>query len=161
MCGRNMKGKKITCTAAPRETTSSGFTVTLGSLSVSFLTSSCTAGIRVDPPTRITSSRSLTDNLASLKALFTGVLSLSPERMSVKPSNKNENKHEILQNDFKALDSKYWQNVHSYLSIRSEHSSSNLALERVASMCFGPSAVAVMNGKLHLRHFRNKKFQMM
>jgi hypothetical protein len=76
----------------------------------------------VDPPTRITSSRSLTDNLASLKALLTGVLSLS---------------------------------------IRSEHSSSNLALERVASMCFGPSAVAVINGKLHLKRFRNKKFQMM
>ncbi|WVZ89948.1 hypothetical protein U9M48_036293 [Paspalum notatum var. saurae] len=39
--------------------------------------------IRVDPPTRITSSRSLTDNLASLKALLTGVLSLSPERKNL------------------------------------------------------------------------------
>jgi hypothetical protein len=35
-----------------------------------------------------------------------------------------------------------------YLSRRSEHNSSNLALVRVVSMCLGPSAVAVMNGKL-------------
>lgn len=35
-----------------------------------------------------------------------------------------------------------------YLSRRSEHSSSNLALVRVVSMCLGPSAVAVINGKL-------------
>lgn len=35
-----------------------------------------------------------------------------------------------------------------YLSRRSEHSSSNLALVRVVSICLGPSAVAVMNGKL-------------
>jgi hypothetical protein len=34
------------------------------------------------------------------------------------------------------------------LSRRSEHNSSNLALVMVVSMCLGPSAVAVMNGKL-------------
>ncbi|SCT48868.1 Uncharacterised protein [Staphylococcus aureus] len=42
--------------AAPIATTSSGFTPLLGSLPISFLTASCTAGIRVDPPTKITSS---------------------------------------------------------------------------------------------------------
>jgi hypothetical protein len=35
-----------------------------------------------------------------------------------------------------------------YLSRRSEHSSSNLPLVIVVSMCLGPSAVAVMKGKL-------------
>ena len=35
-----------------------------------------------------------------------------------------------------------------YLSRRSEHNSSNLALVMVVSICLGPSAVAVMNGKL-------------
>jgi hypothetical protein len=35
-----------------------------------------------------------------------------------------------------------------YLSRRSEHSSSNLALVRVVSICLGPSAVAVIKGKL-------------
>ena len=97
------------CTAAPRETTSSGLTVTLGSFPVIFFTRSCTAGILVEPPTRITSSMSLNDNFASLRALSTGVLNLSR---------------------------------------RSEHSSSNLALVRVVSICLGPSAVAVMKGKL-------------
>ena len=36
----------------------------------------------------------------------------------------------------------------TYLSSKSEHNSSNLTLVRVVSMCFGPSAVAVMKGKL-------------
>jgi hypothetical protein len=36
----------------------------------------------------------------------------------------------------------------TYLSRRSEHSSSNLALVRVVSICLGPSAVAVIKGKL-------------
>lgn len=40
------------------------------------------------------------------------------------------------------------QNIRKYLSRRSEHNSSNLALVRVVSICFGPSAVAVINGKL-------------
>ena len=35
-----------------------------------------------------------------------------------------------------------------YLSRRSEHSSSNLPLVSVVSICLGPSAVAVMKGKL-------------
>ena len=44
--------------AAPMATTSSGFTDLFGSLPVSALTASTTAGIRVEPPTRITSSMS-------------------------------------------------------------------------------------------------------
>ena len=45
--------------AAPMATTSSGLTVMLGSLPpVSRRTSACTAGMRVEPPTRITSSMS-------------------------------------------------------------------------------------------------------
>ena len=44
--------------AAPTATTSSGLTVLFGSLPKSFLTSSCTFGMRVWPPTRITSSMS-------------------------------------------------------------------------------------------------------
>ena len=52
--------------AAPRATTSSGLTRMFGSLPpVSRRTSACTAGIRVDPPTRITSSRSLAVTFAS------------------------------------------------------------------------------------------------
>ena len=35
-----------------------------------------------------------------------------------------------------------------YLSSKSEHNSSNLARVRVVSMCLGPSAVAVINGRL-------------
>ena len=42
------------CTAAPMATTSSGLTLLLGSLPVRPETSSATAGIRVEPPTRIT-----------------------------------------------------------------------------------------------------------
>mmetsp|Transcript_45984 Transcript_45984/g.73612 ORF Transcript_45984/g.73612 Transcript_45984/m.73612 type:complete len:295 (-) Transcript_45984:538-1422(-) len=61
------------CTAAPSATTSSGFTDMLGSLPVSFLTSSRMAGIRVEPPTRITSSMSLRSSLASRSAFSTGV----------------------------------------------------------------------------------------
>jgi hypothetical protein len=44
-----------TCTAAPSATTSSGLTLTLGSLPVMPLTMSWTAGMRVEPPTRMTS----------------------------------------------------------------------------------------------------------
>ena len=43
-------------TAAPIATTSSGFTDMFGCLPVMRFTSSCTAGIRVEPPTRMTSS---------------------------------------------------------------------------------------------------------
>ena len=42
--------------AAPIATTSSGLTPLWGSLPNSFFTASCTAGMRVWPPTRITSS---------------------------------------------------------------------------------------------------------
>lgn len=60
---------------------------------------------------------------------------------------------------------KYYNNyLHKkHLSSRSEHISSNLALVIVDSMCFGPSAVAVMNGKLqHRKLFEeiNKKVKL-
>ncbi len=44
--------------AAPMATTSSGFTERLGSFLKSSFTFACTAGMRVDPPTRMTSSMS-------------------------------------------------------------------------------------------------------
>mmetsp|Transcript_853 Transcript_853/g.3333 ORF Transcript_853/g.3333 Transcript_853/m.3333 type:complete len:480 (-) Transcript_853:793-2232(-) len=94
-------------TAAPSATTSSGLTVTLGSLPVRLLTRAWTAGILVLPPTRMISSISLRSNEASLREFSTGM---------------------------------------RHLSSKSEHSSSNLALVRVFSMCLGPSAVAVMKG---------------
>ena len=95
------------CTAAPSATTSSGLTDMLGSLPVSSLTRSRTAGMRVEPPTRITSSMSERSSLASRSAFSTGTLQRA---------------------------------------MRSSHSSSNFALDRLVSMCLGPSAVAVMNG---------------
>ena len=53
-----------------------------------------------------------------------------------------------------------WKNI-KYLSRRSEHNSSNLALVMVVSMCLGPSAVAVMKGKLEEDNiFINIKFQL-
>src|SRR3954463_13699809 len=58
---------------APTATTSSGFTVMFGSLPpVSRFTSACTAGIRVEPPTRMTSSTSSAPTLASDIAWRTG-----------------------------------------------------------------------------------------
>ena len=54
--------------AAPIATTSSGFTDLFGSLPVSALTASTTAGIRVEPPTKITSSISDNDKPASERA---------------------------------------------------------------------------------------------
>ena len=57
--------------AAPIATTSSGLTVMFGSLPlVRRRTSSCTAGIRVEPPTRITSSMSSAVSFASDKRLL-------------------------------------------------------------------------------------------
>ncbi len=53
------------CTAAPIATTSSGFTPRCGSLAVSLRTASCTAGIRVEPPTKITWSISEVERPAS------------------------------------------------------------------------------------------------
>ena len=58
--------------AAPIATTSSGFTDLFGSLPVSALTASTTAGIRVEPPTRITSSISDKLRPASDNARRTG-----------------------------------------------------------------------------------------
>ena len=58
--------------AAPIATTSSGLTPLCGSWPNSFLISSCTIGIRVDPPTNIILSRSLLLNLASFIAFLTG-----------------------------------------------------------------------------------------
>ena len=60
-------------TAAPTATTSSGLTVMFGSLPpVRRRTRFCTAGILVEPPTRITSSMSAAVTLASLMACWTG-----------------------------------------------------------------------------------------
>ena len=58
--------------AAPTATTSSGLTVWLGVLLVMRLTSSSTAGMRVEPPTMTISSSSLVESLASLRACSTG-----------------------------------------------------------------------------------------
>ena len=95
--------------AAPTATTSSGLTFWLGRLLIKLRTNSCTAGIRVEPPTRTTSSISSAIKLASLIARFTGPRSRA---------------------------------------IRSLHSSSNWARVSRVSMCLGPSAVAVMKGRL-------------
>ena len=69
---------------APNATTSSGFTPLYGSLPVSRLIASCTAGIRVDPPTRITLSNSLGAKPASFNARRVGsnVLSTRPAESS-------------------------------------------------------------------------------
>jgi hypothetical protein len=58
--------------AAPIDTASSGLTLLLGSLPNSLLTNSWTAGIRVEPPTNNTWSRSFAVSLASDNALLTG-----------------------------------------------------------------------------------------
>mmetsp|Transcript_25190 Transcript_25190/g.64866 ORF Transcript_25190/g.64866 Transcript_25190/m.64866 type:complete len:279 (+) Transcript_25190:142-978(+) len=65
------------CTAAPRATTSSGLTVALGALPVMLLTTSTTAGIRVEPPTRMISLRSFRVRSASFSAFWTGTLQRS------------------------------------------------------------------------------------
>ena len=61
-------------TAAPMATTSSGLTPLWGSLPVSDWTSSWTAGMRVEPPTRTTWSMSDLDSPASLMACSKGPL---------------------------------------------------------------------------------------
>ena len=63
--------------AAPKATASSGLTDSFGVWPVSALTASLTAGIRVEPPTKITSSMSAFVKPASYKALRTGILVLS------------------------------------------------------------------------------------
>ena len=58
--------------AAPTATTSSGLTPLCGSLPISSLTFSCTAGMRVMPPTRTTWSISEASRPASVSACFVG-----------------------------------------------------------------------------------------
>ena len=60
--------------AAPKATTSSGFTPLEGSLPKKAFTASTTAGILVEPPTKITSSISLLDNPAALRAVAQGLI---------------------------------------------------------------------------------------
>ena len=62
--------------AAPTATTSSGFTPLLGFLPKNFSTASCTAGILVDPPTRIISSISDLLSPAAFKAVLHGSIVL-------------------------------------------------------------------------------------
>ena len=97
------------CLAAPTATHSSGLIPLLGSLPISFLTASCTAGILEEPPTRRTSSICDALRPASFIAFLIHV---------------------------------------SVLATRSAVSSSNLAFVSVISICFGPVASAVMNGRL-------------
>ncbi len=97
------------CTEAPMATHSSGFRDLLGSLPVICLTLSCTAGIRVEPPTSSTCPRSELVSPASFMAFCTGM---------------------------------------AVFSTKSWVSSSNCARLRFMSKCLGPSAVAVMKGKL-------------
>ena len=61
---------------APTATHSSGLTPLNGSLPVTFFTASCTAGILVEPPTRITFSMSFIVTPASASALFIGSIVL-------------------------------------------------------------------------------------
>ena len=95
--------------AAPSATHSSGLIPLCGSFPVKFFTASCTAGILVDPPTRITLSISLVESFASARAFLVGSIVASTSLLV---------------------------------------SSSNFALVRSMLRCFGPSAVAVMNGRL-------------
>mmetsp|Transcript_5542 Transcript_5542/g.18374 ORF Transcript_5542/g.18374 Transcript_5542/m.18374 type:complete len:200 (-) Transcript_5542:842-1441(-) len=66
--------------AAPSATTSSGLTPLKGSLPKNFCTVSCTFGMRVIPPTRMTSAISDVDTPASLRHALHGgtVLSMRP-----------------------------------------------------------------------------------
>ncbi len=64
------------CIEAPIATASSGLISFLGAFPKNFSTSCCTLGIRVCPPTRITSSISLADNPASFKATLQGSIVL-------------------------------------------------------------------------------------
>ena len=97
--------------AAPNATHSSGLMSFWGSLPIKVLTKFCTAGIRVEPPTKRTLSMSDAERFASFKASFTGP---------------------------------------SVFLTRSAVNSSNFARERSMFKCKGPSAVAVMKGRLML-----------
>ena len=72
--------------AAPAATTSSGFTPRCGSLPKKFLTVSMIFGIRVIPPTKITSSMSPALSPASFKAAWHGAI-VRLTRSSTKDSN--------------------------------------------------------------------------
>lgn len=86
----------------------------------------------------MTSSKSLKVRFASFRAVSTGFLSL--QRCVYESSDQT-----IITANYSDMVKRI---TARYLSRRSEHSSSNLALVSVASMCFGPSAVAVIKGKL-------------
>jgi len=72
--------------AAPIATTSSGFTLLFNSLPKAFLTSSCTKGTRVEPPTMTTSFMSFMLRPASLTT-FLSVLIVSSTKESIMLSN--------------------------------------------------------------------------
>ena len=74
------------CSAAPSATHSSGFRDFDGSSPVIRMTLACTAGMRVDPPTSSTWSRSLAESRASLRALRTG-----SEVRSIKSAHSSSN----------------------------------------------------------------------
>ena len=95
--------------AAPMATTSSGLTLLLGALPKNSRTTSCTFGIRVEPPTRRISSIWSFVSPASSSAFCIGGI---------------------------------------VREMRSSTSCSSLERERSSVRCFGPSWVAVMNGRL-------------
>jgi hypothetical protein len=95
--------------AAPTATTSSGLTPLCGSFPISSLTFSCTAGMRVMPPTSTTWSMPEASSPASTSACFVGP---------------------------------------TVRSSRSWVSSWSFARVSCRSRCFGPSGVAVTNGRL-------------
>jgi hypothetical protein len=66
--------------AAPSATTSSGLTDLFAFLPINFSTASCIEGILVEPPTRITSSISLGDNLAFFSAFLAHFIALYQSR---------------------------------------------------------------------------------
>ena len=95
--------------AAPTATTSSGLTPLCGSLASSSLTCSCTAGIRVMPPTRTTWSIPEASRPASASACLVGPTVRATRSAVISPS---------------------------------------FARVSCRSRCFGPSGVAVTNGRL-------------
>ena len=72
--------------AAPTATHSSGLMPLKGSLPVAFFTASCTAGMRVEPPTRMTLSMSLAVRDASESAWRRGLM-VSSTRSAVSSLN--------------------------------------------------------------------------
>ena len=78
------------CIAAPKATASSGLTLRLGSLPNTPLTFSRTAGIRLIPPTTITSSISLAVKPASFNACLQG-----PSVRSMRPATNCSNRERL------------------------------------------------------------------